>query len=718
MRSSLKGIAENVLFAFIVFIIFLLAVGNQLVIPQWLQPVGRMHPMLLHFPIAILMLAFILEFFRFHPEEDGQKFFQNFVANLVLVGALTSALTVVMGLFLSKEEGYEGNVLQWHKWTGVATAFLSAVIYWAKKYAWYNPRMAKAGAAVSILCLLGAGHYGATLTHGENYVLGPVLPKPAPVSINEAVVFTHLVQPIFEKKCVSCHSPEKIKGKLMLTDAESVKKGGKSGKLIVPGDPKLSLLLQRVHLPDEDKKHMPPKNKEQLTDDEIALLTLWIKKGADYEKKVATLPATDSLRVLASSFLAPASATEETFAFAAAGEETIRKLNTNYRVIYPYAKNSPALSVTFYNKSTYQPKLIEELSDIKKQVVSLSLNKMPVKDAELKSIAQFENLKHLNLNFTDITGDGLKELARLKHLESLSLSGTKLKPGALQQIASLKTLNRLAIWRSGITNDAVEKIKKSNPSLSILTGFSDNGENVIKLSPPELKNNSSFFKKSVLLQLKHPIAGTEIRYTTDGSTPDSLKAKVYDGKAMLSGNATVKARAFKKGWLGSDEVSFNFYKSLHKPDSIKLLTAPNERYYGDHEQSLTDEVLGTFDVLGGQWLGYLERDMEVYVSFNQPELLQSVGLNIMQNTGGGLFPPQSVEVWGGTDPKSMRKLSVLKPPVPGKDDPGKLGKIECRFKPQKLTCLKIVAKPLAKMPEWHGNKGKTAWLFVDELMLN
>ncbi len=67
-------------------------------------------------------------------------------------------------------------------------------------------------------------------------------------------------------------------------------------------------------------------------------------------------------------------------------------MNNNYRGIYALSEGSPALAVNIYNKTAYNPKVLTDLSEIKKQVVSLDLHKMPVKDAELKTIAQFENL--------------------------------------------------------------------------------------------------------------------------------------------------------------------------------------------------------------------------------------------------------------------------------------------------------------------------------------
>ena len=122
-----------------------------------------------------------------------------------------------------------------------------------------------------------------------------------------------------------------------------------------------------------------------------------------FKKKVIDLPPTDSLRLMASALFKPAEQVDE-FDFDAADEETVKGLNNDYRTVAPLAKESPALAVNLYNKATFTPDKLAELSPSKEQIVYLNLNKMPVKDADLKQISEFENLQKLDLNFTDITG--------------------------------------------------------------------------------------------------------------------------------------------------------------------------------------------------------------------------------------------------------------------------------------------------------------------------
>ncbi|ARS38446.1 cytochrome C [Sphingobacteriaceae bacterium GW460-11-11-14-LB5] len=720
MKITLKGFAENVLFMANAFIIFLLVFGNRIAVPYWLQPLGRMHPMVLHFPIVILLLAMLLEFFRFKDTYAKEKLYHDFTSWLLLAGTLFSAVTVIMGLFLSKEEGYSGNILQWHKWTGVSIVFITTFIYYCRNAAWYKLPVARGGAVLTILSVILAGHYGAALTHGDNFVLEPVSSpaESAKVPLEQAKVFEDVVMPIFSQKCLSCHNIEKAKGNLIMDNAQAILKGGKTGKLFVPGKPELSLLIERIHLPLDEKKHMPPRGKSQLTEKEIQLLKLWVKNNAEMKKKVVDLPATDSLRLLATTFLAPVETPEEKFEFAAADESTVKKLNNNYRNVYSLAKESPALAVNIYNKSVYKPSVLKELSEVKKQIISLNLSGMPVSDDDLKIISGFENLRKLNLNFTNITGTGLKHLVILPHLNALSLSGTKVSYNLVKQVLNMGGLRQLTLWNTGLSEAEVSQLQKINKNLTVVTGFKDDGKHPVKLNKPRLNTDITVFKDAITLQMKHLINGVKIRYTTDGTEPDSLKSPIYNKEIVLSGNTTIKAKAYKAGWYGSDVLVANFYRSTYKPDSISFLLPANEKYRAGGAKVLIDNQLGDYDFNLGKWIAFRENNMEAMLYFKQPVTLQSITLHVMKQIQPYIFPPTDVEVWGGATQNKLHLLGRLRPDIPKKMEEREFIKIEAKFKSQRISCLKIVAKNLKKLPEWHPAKGQPAWLFVDELFLN
>lgn len=724
MHLKLRVFAEQLLVASNIFILFLLLFESKLVIPAWLQTIGRMHPLMLHFPIVILLLAMLLEFFRFKPEYAGNAFYRNFLQGLLLIGALFAAVTVIMGLFLSREEGYEGDTLTFHKWTGAGIFFFASIIYWVRNAGWYKSVAARAGALLTVVALVLTGHYGAALTHGSNFIWEPISSKReiAEVPLDQAVVYTHVIRPILEQKCTSCHNPDKLKGELILSDPQSIMKGGKSGKLIVPGNPQMSLLLQRVHLPMEEKKHMPPSGKAQLTLQEISLLTLWVKQKADFQKKLTELPDSDSLRVLAAAYLQPQT-TKEEFEFPAADEEKVKALNTDYRTIMPLARESPALAVNIYNASGYNVKQLDELEDIRKQVISLNLNKMPVKDSDLKQISKFENLRRLDLNFTDVTAAGLKELAGLKHLESLALSGTKLDlndlKGLLPQLKSVKTV---AVWDTKLSAADVQQLQQANKGKNVIGGFKDDGKNPLKLNPPQMKNASPIFPHSLVVDIQHPIKGVDVRFTMDGSEPDSIHSPLLDRKTVIKTNTTIRAKAYKEGWYGSDMVTFDYYKSAYKPDSSTLLAPLNRVHQAEGVKTFFDQKLGVIGAnnpaWANNWAGVRNNDMAFVSEFKKPVMLSSLGLRYMVEEDTGIFPPELIEIWGGSTRDNMKLLTKFKAPMPVKGERASLRSVEGSFKPQEVSYIKIVAKPLSKIPEWHRSKGNRALLLVDEMFLN
>lgn len=105
-------------------------------------------------------------------------------------------------------------------------------------------------------------------------------------------LFEAKIRPILAEHCVGCHGPEKQKGKLRLDTRENMLKGGigdddKPVKVVEPGDPSKSLIIEAVNYKNEDIQMPPPKKKEsrKLSDEQIKDLTEWVKLGAPYGEK-------------------------------------------------------------------------------------------------------------------------------------------------------------------------------------------------------------------------------------------------------------------------------------------------------------------------------------------------------------------------------------------------------------------------------------------------
>ena len=727
---------KNIFFNTILFLncllLFLLLFESRLSVPSWVQVFGRMHPLIVHFPIVLVLIYFAFLFF-FPGDWKKEQWYITMMDVLLIVSAISAVLSALMGLFLSKEKGYDPDALGLHKWTGVSTSFGLFFLYAFRNNLSKVP-LAKYlfGFGVSVAVVF-AGHLGGNITHGENYVLAPVTPvtKKIRAPFEDAYVFADMVQPILDSKCISCHNSSKAKGELIMETKEMLLKGGKDGKIWDTTKADLGLLMQRIHLPEEEKEHMPPAGKPQLTNQELEILYAWIKSGASFEQRVVELSPTDTLRIMASKILRQS--TDEQYDFVAADEKEVQKLSNDNRVITPLFINSAALAVNFYNKAFYNVEKLKEIKPLSRQIVEINLDNMPVKDDDLKTMSDFIALRKLNLNNSEITGATLGELKKLVNLKSLSLSGTSVKPGQLNEIVAMPKLRNIYLWNTSITPADVQKLEQQNKNITYQSGFK--GDTVIlKLTPPILENEVPIITGSLPLKLKHYINGTTVRYTLDGSDPDSLTSPVYNGKLEMNAEVTVKAKAFKPGWISSDILQQHFFKSTFHPDSVVLITATDKRYKGNGGKTLVDIEKGDINNFGnGKWLGYRENPMEALMVFGNPVEARNVTISALKNVGGYVMPPASVEIWGGIDEKNLKLLGRIIPKQPTKESQKKKDKesekeentdntdnliIACNFQPVEVKFIKLLVKPVAKLPDWHPGKKEKGWIFVDEVFVN
>lgn len=268
-----------------------------------LQLLGRLHPLLVHFPIGLLVIALFLELLTIRGKK---KELHEGIKWMVYLGAIFASLSALFGWLLRIQEDYRGALVDNHQYTGIATAVLGVITALILrnnlKKGFTNFTVYRLALTLTVVVLTITGHLGASLTHGEDY-LTIVLPENNTPYDNEKSIallselkasdsLTELqqdklnleVRAIFAHKCYRCHSENKQKGELILEHREGVFKGGESGVSIVPGNPKQSELFRRITLPANDEDVMPSKGK-LLTDSQTDLIKLWIQKGAHWSDK-------------------------------------------------------------------------------------------------------------------------------------------------------------------------------------------------------------------------------------------------------------------------------------------------------------------------------------------------------------------------------------------------------------------------------------------------
>lgn len=475
--------------------------------PSWLPRLsGRGHVVLVHFPIALLVVAAACEFWsalrrRTDPSRSG--------LTCLVLGALAAGVSAATGWMNADLEGARTGVaetLSLHRWVGVAAAGSSLVtalvITPLLRPGGRGPIGAyRAGVVISAALVGVAGHFGGSLVHGENYFWSIISPqsdaptatdttKPSPwpagmATTQGTIDFEKTIRPILETRCVECHGPFKKKGGLRLDLRNGAFNRQPKDWVIVPAQPDKSDLLHRVTLPPSDPDFMPDGDKP-LNPDEIAALRTWISEGAYWPDDSAKAnqkpapPAPKSPTSFGNNFGpgnpdqanpfqdGPSRPKKDAQASRAAAADAVR---AKHGVVVDLGADDARLSVDL---SVIAPPIgdadLALLDNLRPTIAWLNLSRTAITDAGLASLKGLPELERLRLEWTAVGDSGLDFAATCAKLNSLNLVGTKVTDAGLAKLVACKSLRKLYLWKTGVTPDGIAKFKAARPEVEVVEG--------------------------------------------------------------------------------------------------------------------------------------------------------------------------------------------------------------------------------------------------------
>lgn len=503
---------------------------------DWAVALGHLHPLLLHLPIGLFVALAFLQLVARPSAHPGSR---RAHGALVLLLVVFTPLAGVTGWLLHEEGGYPDPV-ELHEWLGISMTFLSlaigvAFLRRAKAYGWL--------VGLGFLLLFPTGHFGAVLTHGEDFLLEPWIgdgqeSAPAPLTpvelepsgLSEAegsgsegavgaasaltaapVAFVPSfddVQPILARYCDRCHGERKQRGGLALHTLELAQLGGDIGPAVVLGDPDASLLLTRLRLPLEHEDHMPPASKSQPRPDEVALLAAWIGQS-----EVDSLPAAAPVEEEQAQETEPAALPDDSSA--ALGVERLRSRLLHVQAV---AQGRPQLWIDGAAATLVPGELEALLGPLGPWIEELSLARQPLDGDDLAYLATLPALARLDLRELPGEARGLAELEGAVGLTSINLAGTPLTAAAQDALAGLPALTQVYVWNTGLDAEA---LRAARPELDV------RGSSPPPAEPLELED---------VVVFERPVAAVTVEEGAPAAEPVDTAAQPINTTCPVSGS--------------------------------------------------------------------------------------------------------------------------------------------------------------------------------------
>ena len=483
---------------------------------RWMRLLGRLHPLVVHFPIGLAFSAAFVELVNIiRRRRDASPF--AFTATGIAAGS--AIVAAFFGWLNADYEGAsQGTTLFLHRWLGVISAGGLSLVFLAGIVGRSGVRITafngyRWGLLICAVVVGVASHFGGEMVYGRGYLTkvifassgpvggvqgteaaGPVptvrttipgktvkpeprdaassqaapsqaVPSPAAPSEDASrVVFRRDVLPILDARCVECHGPDKVKGDLRLDTEAAIFAGDPEWWTVVWGDPDHSLLLERILLPADDPDAMPPSG-DRLTAAEVKTIRTWIAEGGKEEK-----PESPSEEPPIPPVSEPADAKADDPAKLApaivAAADRLRKRGV---LAMRIAQNTSDWEV---NASLVSPPFADDdlalLDGLQPVLVQASFNRSAITDAGIEGLVGFDLLNSLRLAQTEI-GDGAVEwLLELEGIEVLNLYGTRLSDAGLSRLAGMPNLKRIYCADTAVTPAGVVEASKLNPDLEVI----------------------------------------------------------------------------------------------------------------------------------------------------------------------------------------------------------------------------------------------------------
>ena len=491
---------------FVALLALAVAGGAFVLSMPWLVPIGsgkedplllflgRFHPLVVHLPIGLLLLAALFDVLaRFRAFAH----LRPAILTILLCAALAAALAVFHGCLLAAGAGDTSEALDDHLWAGVALAlFLFALLpihvlahagccrIWAFGYRlalWF-----------SVLLLSIASHLGGNLTHGPDYLVKympaemktALAPLPAPIRefiglpaatpVAQFTLYDALLAPAFENHCVACHNEAKPKGGLRMDSLAELMKGGDTGPAISLGNLAKSEVHRRVSLPMDDDEFMPPDGKKPMSKEALALLTWWIesaKPGETLLSELGTVPS--EVQSAIDAFLAKQA--QDGASAESAGkpslEAQLAAINADLNArLMPISRRPEdgVMLVTAGLGATFDDAGLAKIAPVAEHLRDVDLSRTGVTDGGLAVLGKAVGVRQLRLDNTQIGSSGIAMLRPMQKLEVLNLYGTAIDDQAIDSLATLGGLRRLYIAQTKISLEGQQKLARALPQCVIV----------------------------------------------------------------------------------------------------------------------------------------------------------------------------------------------------------------------------------------------------------
>ena len=171
------------------------------------------------------------------------------------------------------------------------------------------------------------------------------------------------------------------------------------------------------------------------------------------------------------------------------------------------------------------------------------------------------------------------------------------------------------------------------------------------------------------------------------------------------------------GWLNPKSALRPVNMSLSFKKDVTYESNYSPKYNGGGKSALTDGLSGDVDNYKDSWQGFQGSDFRAVLDLGRSQTMRKIQIRFLQNHKSWIFLPESVSFEVSADGENYHEIQTIKPAPASKGAPDYAEVFAIDTEAIQAQYIRIHARNIKTCPDWHEGNGKSAWIFVDEIIV-
>jgi len=197
---------------------------------------------------------------------------------------------------------------------------------------------------------------------------------------------------------------------------------------------------------------------------------------------------------------------------------------------------------------------------------------------------------------------------------------------------------------------------------------------------------------------------------------DSSVFVPYEGPFTVRESCKLRAYAVLGGTRSFTTVST--VSRVRADRTVSVISTVSDQYTAGGAEALIDGIRGGLNWRTGGWQGYQMEDFCSVVDLLEQRTVSSVGAGFLQDQRSWIWMPQYVEFFASSDGVNYKRIAHIDHLVDTTDETVRSLDFSSAVDPLKARYIKVCAKQLGTIPQWHPGAGGKSFIFIDEIWID